>query len=209
MTPEDPLPLGELISARRANDTEKFKSWLSIGRRDLGEPVVAEYYWTGSTRTDRDRVGPTYSLVPTDPRYRLSLEKSWKQNPVKTGILLALWALVSAHEVAAEPVPTVKGSFVSIYYFLNSEPSTTTGNDATWNSETNTVTFYEVFSKGNFKGRRIDYQCRGRIFFEIKDGAPIEIGPMCDTKMLNGLPVTTTVTDSDDGFVHVKTTFQF
>ena len=128
---------------------------------------------------------------------------------MKTGILLALWALVSAHEVAAEPVPTVKGSFVSIYYFQNSEPSTTTGNDATWNSGTNTVTFYEVFSKGNFKGRRIDYQCRGRIFFEIKDGTPIEIGPMCDTKMLNGLPVTTTVTDPDDGFVHVKTTFQF
>ena len=128
---------------------------------------------------------------------------------MKTGILLALWALVSAHEVAAEPAPTVKGSFISIYYFLDNEPSTTTGNDATWNSDTNTVTFYEVFRKGNFKGRRNDYQCVGRIFFEIKDGTPIEIGPMCDTKMLNGLPVTTTVTDPDDGFVHVKTTFQF
>jgi hypothetical protein len=128
---------------------------------------------------------------------------------VKTVILLALWALVSAAEVAADPVPTVKGSFVSVYYFLNDEPSTTTGNDATWNSDTNTVTFYEVFSRGNFKGYRNDYQCKGRIFFEIKDGTPIEIGPMCDTKMLNGLPVTTTVTDPDDDFLHIKTTFQF
>ena len=128
---------------------------------------------------------------------------------MKTVILLALWALVSASEVPADPVPTVKGSFVSVYYFLNDEPSTTTGNDATWNSDTNTVTFYEVFSRGNFKGHRNDYQCKGRIFFEIKDGTPIEIGPMCDTKMLNGLPVTTTVTDPDDDFLHIKTTFQF
>ena len=125
--------LGELVSARRANAPERFKSWLSIGLRDLAEPVTEELVTTGldRLRTDRDRFGPTYSLVPTDPRYRLSLEKSWKQNPVKTGILLALWALISAPAVAVDPVPTVKGSFVSIYYFLYSEPSTTTGNDAT------------------------------------------------------------------------------
>ena len=128
---------------------------------------------------------------------------------MKTGILFALWAFVSALAVSADPVTTVKGSFVSVYYFLDDEPTTTRGNDATWNSDTNTVTFYEVFSKGNFKGRRNDYQCKGRSFFEIKDGTPVEIGPMCDTQMLNGLPVTTIVKDPDDGFMYIKTTFQF
>jgi len=34
--------LGELGSAVLANDPERFKSWLSIGLRDLGEPVVEQ-----------------------------------------------------------------------------------------------------------------------------------------------------------------------
>ena len=111
--------------------------------------------------------------------------------------------------MAADPDPTIKGSFVSVYWFLDDAPSTTIGVYTIWNSDTYTDTFYKVFSKGNLEGRKVDYQCQGRIFSEIKDGTLIELGPLCDIKIENGLPVTTIVTDPDDSFVHIKTTFQF
>lgn len=52
--------LGELVSAQRANAPERFKFWLSIGRRDLGEPAVEEIRldWIDSvmTETESDRL---------------------------------------------------------------------------------------------------------------------------------------------------------
>ena len=66
--------LGELISARRANDPEKFKSWLSIERRDLGEPVVEELLldWIDSVLTEKesDRLTAWY-LLTRDIGYHL------------------------------------------------------------------------------------------------------------------------------------------
>ena len=52
--------LGELVAALRANDPERFKTWLSIGLRDLREPVVEELLldWIDSvlTETESDRL---------------------------------------------------------------------------------------------------------------------------------------------------------
>ena len=46
----------ELVSAVLANDPERFKSWLSIGLRDLGEPVMEELLldWIDSVLTETD-----------------------------------------------------------------------------------------------------------------------------------------------------------
>ena len=50
--------LGELIAAIRANDPCLFKSWLSGGGQDLGEPAVTELLldWLGLV-PDRRRAG--------------------------------------------------------------------------------------------------------------------------------------------------------
>lgn len=66
--------LRELISARGTNDPESFKYWPSIGRRDLGEPVVEELLldWIDSvlTETESDRLTAWY-LLTRDIGYHL------------------------------------------------------------------------------------------------------------------------------------------
>ena len=41
--------LAELVAARRSNDPDLFKRWLSGGIQDLGEPAVSELVLDGST----------------------------------------------------------------------------------------------------------------------------------------------------------------
>ena len=62
--------LGELISARRANEPEKFKSWLSIGRRDLGEELLLDWIDSVLTETESDRLTAWY-LLTRDIGYHL------------------------------------------------------------------------------------------------------------------------------------------
>ncbi|QNJ20680.1 putative lipoprotein [Synechococcus sp. A18-25c] len=114
---------------------------------------------------------------------------------------------VVEEEVVA-PDTTIKGSFVNVTYLLDAPPKTTTG-EATWNPDTNTVTYYDQFTEGNYKGYISNYQCQGRFHFEIKNGTPKKTWLACDTKMVDGKPVSTTVTYPEDGFFSSKVTFKF
>ena len=114
-------------------------------------------------------------------------------------------------EEAAEPDPTIKGSFVNVKYLVDEPPVTTIGNlgDATWNPETNTVTWYDEVKDGAFQGHRWYSQCVGRIHYEVNNGVPKKDGMVCETNMVDGAPASITVAEPQDGFLSSKTTFQF
>ena len=114
-------------------------------------------------------------------------------------------------EEVAEPDPTINGSFVNVKYLVDEPPVTTIGNlgDATWNPETNTVTWYDEVQDGALQGLRWYSQCVGRDHYEVNNEGPRKDGWVCDTKMVDGKPVSTTVTDPINGFLSSKTTFQF
>ena len=114
--------------------------------------------------------------------------------------------VMEEEEVVASEI--IKGSFVNVTYLLDAPPKTTKG-EATWNPDTNTVTYYDELKEGNDKGYRYNYQCQGLIHFEIKNGIPKETWLACDTKMVDGKPVSTTVTDLENGFFSSKVTFNF
>ena len=115
---------------------------------------------------------------------------------------------VMEEEEVVAPDTIIEGSFVNVTYLLDAPPKTTKG-EATWNPDTNTVTYYDELKEGNDKGYRYNYQCQGLIHFEIKNGIPKETWLACDTKMVDGKPVSTTVTDLEDGFFSSKVTFNF
>ena len=112
-------------------------------------------------------------------------------------------------EEVAEPDPTINGSFVNVKYLVDEPPETTTGDDATWNPETNTVTWYDEVKDGALQGHRWYSQCVGRDHYEVNIDGPKKDGWVCETKMVDGAPVFITVTDPSDGFLSSQTTFQF
>ena len=112
-------------------------------------------------------------------------------------------------EEVAEPDPTINGSFVNVKYLVDAPPETTTGDDATWNPETNTVTWYDEVKDGALQGLRWYSQCVGQDHYEVNNDGPKKDGWVCETTMVDGAPVSITVTDPINGFLSSKTTFQF
>ena len=57
-----------------------------------------------------------------------------------------------------EPDPTIKGSFVNVTYTLDAPPTTTTGDDATFNPETGIFTYYDTIQQGDYKGYNYNFE---------------------------------------------------
>ena len=111
-----------------------------------------------------------------------------------------------------EPDPTIKGSFVNVTYTLDAPPTTTTGDDATFNPETGIFNYYDTIQQGDYKGYNYNFECKGRIHYEarFRSSEMRKTGMVCDTTTdEKGVPISVTVTDPSDGFVSSKTTFQF
>ena len=134
-----------------------------------------------------------------------------KERPQQAGepILASEPEPVVVVEEVVEPDTTIMGSFVNLKYLVDAPPETTVGGDATWNPETNTVTWYDEVKDGALQGHRWYSQCVGRIHYEVNNGVPKKDGWVCETNMVDGAPASTTVTDPINGFLSSKTTFQF
>ena len=112
-------------------------------------------------------------------------------------------------ELAAEADGTIRGSFTAVISLLSAPPSITTGDDATWNPNTNTLTFYDTVKEIDAYGFRYNYQCVGQIHYDLKSGTPTQDGFVCDTVMKDGKPVSTTVTWPESGFLSAEVSFQY